>query len=189
MKGFPKKIATGNDLYNCLSLVQAGKLPANDLSAAIEAVEKRQYITVPILQIGEDRKTVVIRPCAEAKTGVKVKNTYTTTIKESQCEQAATVLAAFEKIAKGLFDTLDGAFGSVESEADALLSGGENGEVTEGEEVEELMIVTLSRAVQEGENALSILAQTSPFDVLGITADELKSIKGVLKNYEQISNK
>ena len=34
MKGFPKKIATGNDLYNCLSLVQAGELPANELSAA-----------------------------------------------------------------------------------------------------------------------------------------------------------
>ena len=39
MKGFPKKIATGNDLYNCLSLVQAGELPANELSAAIEAAD------------------------------------------------------------------------------------------------------------------------------------------------------
>ena len=42
MKGFPKKIATGNDLYNCLSLVQAGELPANELSAAIEAVERSE---------------------------------------------------------------------------------------------------------------------------------------------------
>ena len=122
MKGFPKKIATGNDLYNCLSLVQAGELPANELSAAIEAVEERQYIAVPIVEISEDRKTVVINPCAEVAAGVKVKNNYTTTIKEA-------------------------------------------------------------RAMEEGEKVLKVLSDVSPFEVLGISADEVKSIKGVLKNY------
>ena len=98
MKGFPKKIATGNDLYNCLSLVQAGELPANELSAAIEAVEERQYIAVPIVEISEDRKTVVINPCAEVAAGVKVKNNYTTTIKEAQRAHAEAVLSAFKRV-------------------------------------------------------------------------------------------
>lgn len=176
MKGFPKKIATGNDLYNCLSLVQAGELPANELSAAIEAVEERQYIAVPIVEISEDRKTVVINPCAEVAAGVKVKNNYTTTIKEAQRAHAEAVLSAFKQIAEGAFDKLGDLFDKI--------GGGNAEELEEGaEKAEELMIVSLSRAMEEGEKVLKVLSDVSPFEVLGISADEVKSIKGVLKNY------
>lgn len=177
MKGFPKKIATGNDLYNCLSLVQAGELPANELSAAIEAVEERQYIAVPIVEISEDRKTVVINPCAEVAAGVKVKNNYTTTIKEAQRAHAEAVLSAFKQIAEGAFDKLGDLFDKIGVDLGSLLPdiGGGN--------AEELMIVSLSRAMEEGEKVLKVLSDVSPFEVLGISADEVKSIKGVLKNY------
>lgn len=177
MKGFPKKIATGNDLYNCLSLVQAGELPANELSAAIEAVEERQYIAVPIIEISEDRKTVVINPCAEVAAGVKVKNNYTTTIKEAQRAHAEVVLSAFKQIAEGAFDKLGDLFDKIGVDLGSLLPniGGGN--------AEELMIVSLSRAMEEGEKVLKVLSDVSPFEVLGISADEVKSIKGVLKNY------
>lgn len=192
MKGFPKKIATGNDLYNCLSLVQAGELPASELSAAIEAVEERQYITVPVLEISEDRKTVVINPCTEAAAGARVKNDYTTTIKEAQRQKAEAVLAVFKKIAEGAADALGDIFNRLGFDIGSLipgLGGGTEGQRAEaGQQAAELMIVTLSRAMEEGEKALKILADTSPFEVLGISADEIKSIKGVLKNYE-ISNK
>jgi len=177
MKGFPKKIATGNDLYNCLSLVQAGELPANELSAAIEAVEERQYIAVPIVEISEDRKTVVINHCAEVAAGVKVKNNYTTTIKEAQRAHAEAVLSAFKQIAEGAFDKLGDLFDKIGVDLGSLLPdiGGGN--------AEELMIVSLSRAMEEGEKVLKVLSDVSPFEVLGISADEVKSIKGVLKNY------
>lgn len=191
MKGFPKKIATGNDLYNCLSLVQAGELPASELTAAIEAVEERQYITVPILEISEDRKTAVIHPCAEAASGARVKNNYTTTIKDAQHQKAEAVLAAFKQIAEGTTDALDDIFNKLGFDIGTLIPGlGESAEEQEaeaGQQETELMIVTLSRAVEEGEKALKILADTSPFEALGISSDEIKSIKGVLKNYE-ISN-
>ena len=177
MKGFPKKIATGNDLYNCLSLVQAGELPANELSAAIEAVEDRLYIAVPIVEIRVDRKTVVINPCAEVAAGVKVKNNYTTTIKEAQRAHAEVVLSAFKQIAEGAFDKLGDLFDKIGVDLGSLLPniGGGN--------AEELMIVSLSRAMEEGEKVLKVLSDVSPFEVLGISADEVKSIKGVLKNY------
>ena len=182
MKGFPKKIATGNDLYNCLSLVQAGEIPANELAAAIEAVEDRQYITVPVLKISDDRKTVVINPCAEAAAGAKVKNDYTTTIKEAQRQKAE----AIKRIAEGALDALEDIFGKLGFDLGSLIPDTGNNEEPEagrGEQAAELMIVTLSRAMEEGEKTLKILSGTNPFEMLGISADELKSIKGVLKNY------
>lgn len=187
MKGFPKKIATGNDLYNCLSLVQAGEIPASDLSAAIEAVEERQYIAVPVVEISEDRKTVVINPCAEVAAGAKVKNTYTTTIKEAQKANAEAVLSAFKQIAEEAFDKLGDLFDKIGIDLDVLIpdKSAENSDTSESgaEQNKELMIVTLSRAMGEGEKVLKVLSDVSPFEVLGISADEVKSIKGVLKNY------
>lgn len=187
MKGFPKKIATGNDLYNCLSLVQAGEIPASELSTAIEAVEERQYITVPVVEISEDRKTVVINPCAEVAAGVKIKNTYTTTIKEAQKANTEAVLSAFKQIAEEAFDKLGDLFDKIGIDLDTLIPSGnaENSDTSESgtEQNKELMIVTLSRAMSEGETVLKVLSDVSPFEVLGISADEVKSIKGVLKNY------
>lgn len=175
MRGFPKKIATGQDFYNCLSLVQAGALPANDLAAAIKAVEEREYISVPVLEISEDRRTVVINDCAEAEVGAKVKNTYTTTISAVQKGEPQSILQGVNALnaseaarAASLLDV--GTANEQESETD--------------QQKTELIAVTLSREVPENTSVLKILAETSPYDVLGISADEIKSIKGVLKNYE-----
>lgn len=67
MKGFPKTIGTGQDLFNCLAMVQAGELAAADLKNTIEAIEARAYIPCPIGAISEDRKTVTINYCPEAQ--------------------------------------------------------------------------------------------------------------------------
>ena len=80
MRGFPKKVATGQDLLNCLALVQAGELTANDLAEAIQQIEERKYITVPILSLSADRKTVKTMQCAEAISGARIKNHTATTI-------------------------------------------------------------------------------------------------------------
>lgn len=189
MRGFPKKIATGTDLYNCLSLVQAGSLPAADLNDAIAAVEEREYITVPALEVSADRKTVIINPCAEAAEGAKIKNNYSTTISESRKDKAERVRAVFEEIASGVASALGDAFTALGFDVSTLAVDDEtgDGEADSGQN-SELMIVTLSRALQEGENAIRILSEKSPYDALGITSEEVKSIKGVLKNYE-ISDK
>jgi len=191
MRGFPKKIATGADLYNCLSLVQAGELTASDLNDAIAAVEEREYITVPVLEVSADRKTVIINPCAEAAEDVKIKNNYSTTISEARKDKAERVRAVFEEIASGVASALGDIFTALGFDISSLFpdtgEGDETAEADSGQN-SELMIVTLSRALKEGENAIRILSDKSPYDVLGITSDEIKSIKGVLKNYE-ISNK
>lgn len=72
MKGFAKTIATGQDIYNCLAMVQAGTLAARDLRGAIESIEARGFIHCPILETSADRKTVTINYCAEAKAGQTV---------------------------------------------------------------------------------------------------------------------
>lgn len=176
MKGFPKKIATGQDLFNCLALVQTGELPATELSAAIEAIEEREYITVPVLEVSEDRKTVVINGCAEATTGAKVQNGYSTTISAAAKLEAATLEGGTTQSGKL---ALDGGKGTA-----VLEEAGAAEEDTSAEMQAERLTVTLSRALPEDATVLKIAAAVSPYDVLGVTADEVKSIKGVLKNYE-----
>jgi hypothetical protein len=75
MKGFPKILGTGADLLNCLAMVQAGALDKDDLTQAIAAIEEREYITIPIFDTSNGRKTVVVMDCGELAAGVGVKNT------------------------------------------------------------------------------------------------------------------
>ena len=69
MKGFPKVLKTAQDVKNCKSMVDAGELETADLLAAIEAIENQNFIKCPIRELAEDRKTVTIGYCSEAKEG------------------------------------------------------------------------------------------------------------------------
>lgn len=71
MRDFPKRLATAEDIRNCKALVSNGTFEAKELLTAIENLEKTNYLHCPILAIGEDKKTVTIRYCAEAKAGTK----------------------------------------------------------------------------------------------------------------------
>lgn len=66
MKGFPKVLKTAQDIRNCKEMVTAGLLQAADLLEAIEALENQNFITCPIRELSEDRKTVTVTYCAEA---------------------------------------------------------------------------------------------------------------------------
>lgn len=69
MRGYPHAIGTGQDLTNLLTLVQSGELSKADLQDSIASIEARKTITCPIVTISDDRKTVTLRYCAEAKAG------------------------------------------------------------------------------------------------------------------------
>lgn len=71
MRDFPKRIATAEDIRNCKALVDNGTFEAKELLEAIENLEKMNYLHCPIQAIGEDRKTITINYCAEAKSGTK----------------------------------------------------------------------------------------------------------------------
>ncbi|UZT82152.1 hypothetical protein [Caproicibacterium sp. BJN0003] len=146
MKGFPKTIGTGQDLFNCLAMVQAGELAAVDLKNAIEAIEAQAYIPCPIGSISEDRKTVTINYCPEAQASQAI-NTAT-----SGCTVSAV---EHKKVSGGTED-----------------AGSETGP--------NQTIVTLSTALGVGETVLKIPAPTSPYAALGITQEQIDSIKVVL---------
>jgi hypothetical protein len=69
MRDFPKRLATAEDIRNCKTLVDDGAFAAKDLLEAIEDLENMNYLHCPILAVGEDKKTVTINYCAEAKAG------------------------------------------------------------------------------------------------------------------------
>ena len=71
MRDFPKRLATAEDIRNCKTLVDDGAFAAKDLLEAIEDLENMNYLHCPILAVGEDKKTVTINYCAEAKAGTK----------------------------------------------------------------------------------------------------------------------
>ena len=150
MKGFPKTIGTGQDLFNCLAMVQAGELAAADLKSAISGIEARKYIPCPIVAISDDRKTVTINYCPEAKA--------------SQAIDTAIIGCIISTVEHKTVSTGAGSTGS---------ESGPN-----------QTIITLSAALGTGETVLKIPATTSPLTVLGITQDQIKSIKVVLDKYE-----
>ena len=71
MRDFPKRLATAEDIRNCKSLVDDGAFAAKDLLEAIEDLENMNYLHCPVLAVGEDKKTVTIHYCAEAKANTK----------------------------------------------------------------------------------------------------------------------
>ena len=60
MKGYPKKLKTKEDYYNCLAMVQAGELEAAGLVEALDALEERRYIPCNILQISNNLYAVAL---------------------------------------------------------------------------------------------------------------------------------
>ena len=74
MKGFPKVIKTRSDLVNTYKLVKKGSLEKEDWLAAVEKLENQNWITCPVIELSEDRKTVTIMFCAEVAEGQKIKN-------------------------------------------------------------------------------------------------------------------
>ena len=148
MEGFPKAIGTGQDLFHCLAMVQAGQLRAEDLKSAIGGIEAQEYISCPIQAISEDRKTVTVNYCAEAKVSQTVNGMQDCAITAVENQKTGT---------------------DVSSSA---------------ENIPNQTVVIISAALGTDETSLRIPAPTSPLAALGITQDQLNSIKGVLKQYE-----
>ena len=74
MVGFPKNIKTKADLVNTYKMVPKGKLKKEDWLAAVEKLEGQNWITCPVVSMSDDRKTVIINFCNEAKEGQKILN-------------------------------------------------------------------------------------------------------------------
>jgi hypothetical protein len=144
MKGFPKKIGSGQDLLNLLSMVQAKQLSADDLKRSIATIEARKYITCPIVTISDDRKTATVNYCSEAAKDQIIGNA-----------GGATIAAVTSKTSGGA------APGGMKNTPDQT-------------------VITLSAALGAGETSLKIPSAASPLAALGITQDQLNSIKGVL---------
>ena len=159
-------------MYNCLGMVQAGELKADDLSSAIGKIEERKYISIPILGISEDRKTVVIADCQEATAGAKIQN--------ADGAKISAVEALTGAIAEAL-GNIGGLLGAVINTG-GLFGKDDDGKTEEGEAKH--TTVVLSKALKEGEEFLKILAARNPFEAIGISEAEIENIKGVLKRYE-----
>lgn len=82
--GFPKTIATGQDLYNCLAMAKADTLAAKDLQEKIEGIEARAFLHCPVVGISEDRKTVKIRYCGEVQAGQTVNGVEVSSVSHSR---------------------------------------------------------------------------------------------------------
>ena len=82
MRNFPKNLKTRADIYNCLDMVRAGELKADDLVKAINKIKNQNYINAPITEMSDDRKTVTTHYLAEADNGSRAKvGTIAVTIK------------------------------------------------------------------------------------------------------------
>lgn len=145
MRNFPKRLATATDIRNCKTLVDNGTFDAQQLLEAIETLEKTNYLHCPIVEIGEDCKTITIKYCAEANKDSKaIVNGKTVTI---------TAVTHVE------------------------------GEPNEQNETQlETSIITVSAKVSSEATIIDITAPYSIYDSLGMTAEELNSIKEELAN-------
>lgn len=149
MKGFPKGINTAEDLFNCLAMVQAGQLQADDLKRCIASIENRKFISVPILSMNTDRKEIKTTYCAEAQEG-----------------QTALVAAVSCKIV---------AVQAEQAEADDALGDAEKISFTK---------IMLNKAAPAEALTIGIPSPIDPLADIGITEDQLNSIKVVLNQYE-----
>lgn len=182
MKGTPKRIATGKDLLNCLALVQAGEMPADDLSKHIEAIEQQEFVRLPIASLSEDRKTAIMAACPEITEGAAVEGVKSATISAAVKMTAQQFAAQRVAADSGKLEVADAGTAKAGKVATAAAPVVE--EVPDGLPEQEYCTVTLSKALAEGETVLRVEASASPYDALGITKAEVSAIKEVLKNYE-----
>lgn len=78
MKGFPKVIKTKSDLVNTFKLAKKGKLNPADWLEAVAKLENQNWITCPVVELSENRKTVTLMFCNEAAEGQRIKAGNTT---------------------------------------------------------------------------------------------------------------
>ena len=112
MRNFPKRLATATDVRNCLQLVKNGTFQASELSEAIDALERQNYLQCQIVEIGGDKKTVTINYCAEAKVGSKAiaggKTVKIETVQHEKGEPKEGEEPQFEKTVLTLSATISG---------------------------------------------------------------------------------
>ncbi len=105
MRDFPKVIATKDDLYHCLVLVQDGTLKYDDFKNAIKQIENSAYIHCPILEMDETKTIISVRYCVEALTDVKIGNTTSckiTNVEHLKDEEDDTYSTSVVTISKAL---------------------------------------------------------------------------------------
>lgn len=160
MVGFPKVIKTKADLVNTFKLVKKGKLKKADWLAAVEKLEKQNWIDCPVLEKSEDRKTVTLMFCNEVSTGDKVRAGSST---------ATVVSVLHEDIEK-----------DIAPQAETV--GEEQGTAQEStNNTTKHTIITLSKAVPAGLEILGVPAAVTYYERLGITEAEVQEMKGELE--------
>lgn len=164
MRGFPKVIKTKADLVNTFKLVQKGSLKKEDWLAAVEKLENQNWITCPVMELSEDRKTVTIMFCAEAQTGQRVKNgaVYPTIQGIETVEVAGNTTDAENAAAEGQEAATEGT------------EAGQNNAVVH-------TVLTLSKVVNIGTTSIGIPAAVTFYDRMGITEEEVEEMKGALE--------
>lgn len=90
MRGNPKTIKTKQDLINCAELVQSGEIDKIVFLFIIEQIENQKWHAVPIIEISENRKEIIVRDMHEAQPGMIVKNGIDTTIESVAHVQQTT---------------------------------------------------------------------------------------------------
>lgn len=168
MKGFPKVIKTRSDLVNTHKLVKRGRLKKEDWLAAVEKLENQNWITCPVMELSEDRKTVTIMFCAEVAEGQRIKNgaVYPTVTAIETVEVDKDTNAPVEAVTEGQEAVTEGT-----GNTDPAV--GQNNTVTH-------TILTLSKALNLGTTEIGIPAAVTYYDRLGITEEEVEVMKGEL---------
>lgn len=160
MVGFPKVIKTKADLVNTFKLVKKGKLKKADWLAAVEKLEKQNWIDCPVLEKSEDRKTVTLMFCNEVSAGDKVRAGSST---------ATVVSVLHEDIEKDIAPQAETDGGEQQD------AGRENANSTTKH-----TIITLSKVVPAGMEILGVPAAVTYYERLGITEEEVQEMKGEL---------
>lgn len=166
MKGFPKVIKTRSDLVNTHKLVKRGRLKKEDWLAAVEKLENQNWITCPVMELSEDRKTVTIMFCAEVEEGQKIKNgaVYPTVAAIETVEVDKDTKEPVKAVTEGQEAT---------TEESTDPAAGQNNNIT-------YTILTLSKALNLGTTEIGIPAAVTYYDRLGITEEEVEAMKGEL---------
>lgn len=157
MKGFPKVIKTKSDLVNTFKLVQKKRLKKEDWLAAVEKLENQNWIMCPVIELSEDRKTVIIMFCAEVAAGQKIKN--------------GAVYPTVQDV-----ETVEVEKDTTEAE-NAATEG--NTAAGQGNTIS-FTVLTLSKAVNIGTVSIGIPAAVTFYDRMGITEEEVEEMKGAL---------
>lgn len=154
MRNMPKVIGTGKDIYNLLGMVQAGKLAARELREAIQGIEEEKYIFSPVIDLSEDKRYVTTNYLAEAKKGAKV-----------LCEGELYTIKSVEHITE-----------------EAAAAG--EGEMEAEQREDKKTVIGVNADLKEAAEKVGIENPVSVLERIGITQEELDSIKGVLAKYE-----